>query len=196
MNRIAAAVAVGSLLAAGVARADGVHTHDGFYLRMGTGPSYMRASASGSGSDVTVSGNGLELGVAVGGSVAENLSLFGEVASSVSEAPTVEQDGSERVASRNSASVGGVGPRVAYYFMPLNLYVSGTLMLSRYKSAATVSRLGPGVSLMVGKEWWVSDNWGLGVAGRLFGASAKDRRDGDLTWTMSSVGIVFSATYN
>jgi hypothetical protein len=55
---------------------------------------------------------------------------------------------------------------------------------------------GGGISLMIGKEWWVSDNWGLGIAGQLFGGSAKDKDDEDLQFDTFSVNLCFSATYN
>lgn len=48
---------------------------------------------------------------------------------------------------------------------------------------------------MVGKEWWVSDNWGLGVAANFMVGSMKDK-DYDTRWTGLSTSILFSATYN
>jgi hypothetical protein len=48
---------------------------------------------------------------------------------------------------------------------------------------------------MVGKEWWVSDDWGLGVAAQLLLGSAKDPYS-DAHWTSRGVAVMFSSTYN
>ena len=60
---------------------------------------------------------------------------------------------------------------------------------------------GPGLSLVVGKEWWVSDNWGLGVAAQLYAARMKDREPavagGDApTWRALGLNLLFSASFN
>ena len=49
---------------------------------------------------------------------------------------------------------------------------------------------------MLGKEWWVSRNWGLGIAGGLFTASLKDKNVPGLTWSAGAASLLFSATYN
>ena len=49
---------------------------------------------------------------------------------------------------------------------------------------------------MVGKEWWVTQDWGLGVAGEVLFASMKDAGDTSITWTGTAFSVVFSATYN
>jgi hypothetical protein len=53
------------------------------------------------------------------------------------------------------------------------------------------------MNLMVGKEWWVSTNWGLGVAGQIMYMSIKDKEiieEKDMTF--ASFGVLFTATYN
>lgn len=58
---------------------------------------------------------------------------------------------------------------------------------------------GIGINLAIGKEWWVSDNWGLGVAAQLSSTVLPDKnlRTGEeLNLTTHSVGILFSATFN
>jgi hypothetical protein len=46
----------------------------------------------------------------------------------------------------------------------------------------------------LGKEWWVSDTWGLGVAGMLLASG--NGGGGGSTFTTWSGAILFSATYN
>jgi hypothetical protein len=49
---------------------------------------------------------------------------------------------------------------------------------------------------VVGKEWWISQNWGFGLAGEFIAASMKDETDPKVTWTASAYSLLFSATYN
>ena len=58
------------------------------------------------------------------------------------------------------------------------------------------SRSGTALELMVGKEWWVSANWGMGIAGEFVGASMTDKNTPGLTWSASSLSVLLSATYN
>jgi hypothetical protein len=61
-------------------------------------------------------------------------------------------------------------------------------------SSKQFTKTGFGFNLMVGKEWWVSDNWGLGVALQLLLAGAKDR-DGT-EWDSGALAVLFTATHN
>jgi hypothetical protein len=87
--------------------------------------------------------------------------------------------------------------------MPLNLYLSGTLLLQQVSlsdsndsnSTLNLTNVGLAASLMVGKDWWVSENWGLGAAAQLLLGSAKDRYV-DSNWTTAALALMFSATYN
>jgi hypothetical protein len=88
------------------------------------------------------------------------------------------------------------------YYLPNNVYIAGTLATMQWSvtesddSNATLadSKWGFGVQGLVGKEWWVSEDWGLGVAGEVMAASMKD--DDDNTWTGLAFSLLFSATYN
>jgi len=188
------------------ARADEPKQHRGFYLRMSLGPSAtgMRAEDS----DVRIRGGGGSLSVAVGGALTENLVLYGELFRDGIDDPDV--DGTHVDSSRAvEAGLGGIGPGVSYYFMPLNLYVSGTVALM-WGTLTIEDELDPddrtqlstkgglGLSLMVGKEWWLSRNWGLGIAARLTAAGMKDDDivDGDAKWSAGGFALLLSATYN
>ena len=108
----------------------------------------------------------------------------------------------KRGANSDSASVGGAGAGLAYYLEPVNVYFSGALMLVTFElddsrnNAIYQSDSGVGFQVMVGKEWWASANWGLGVAGELYVASMKDKTDTNTNWASSAFSLVFSATYN
>ena len=98
----------------------------------------------------------------------------------------------------------------AYYLLPAHLYFSGTLTLSYLSrgyygvssgsegsggNGAILTNTDIGGSFMVGKEWWVSANWGLGVAGIVHIASMK-LPNTDSRATAEALSLVLSATYN
>ena len=48
---------------------------------------------------------------------------------------------------------------------------------------------------MIGKEFWVSDHWGLGAALEFAGGWAmKDKDNPDFSWSATSFNLLFSAT--
>jgi hypothetical protein len=95
----------------------------------------------------------------------------------------------------------GFGGGVAYYFMPANVYVSAAIAAIQlrvdYKDEEIAKTdTGVGIDLLVGKEWWVSEGWGVGVALELSGGRVKDNGPGSPTWSAGSLGLLFSATFN
>jgi len=183
----------------------GYHDHDGFYMRLCIGAAYLRASDSYGGQSETFSGSGLSMDFAFGGVVASNLSIFGEIAISSAIDPTYESGGTSMTLTNTNLNLVGFGPGVAYYLQPLNLYLSGSVLFSRVtaddsssnsnNSTLDLTDTGFGMNFMAGKEWWVSANWGIGVATMLQFASMK-MRDYDARMTATGISLLFSATYN
>lgn len=175
------------------------HRHDSFFLRLWIGPAYTSMKLEDA--DVEVSGGGGSFGIAVGTAVQENLIIFGQLFDDIAMNPTIKMGGAELETSDVNAGVIGVGAGLAYYIMPANVYVSGALtytQISVQQDGQEIgeSEFGPGFSLMIGKEWWVSNNWGVGGALQLFGGRMKDKGDGAPTWQTTAAALVFSATYN
>ena len=180
-----------------------VHAHDGFFLRLDLGGGYLEHSSPTNSvlGDMKVSGGAGSFGVAVGGAVAENLILAGHLYSSAISNPSISySSGASGNTSDTTMSMVGIGPELTYYFMPVNLYVSGTLAATRLHSSTNGqdgdSDWGVGMRLALGKEWWVSDNWGLGLAGLFSWSSNKDQGAGAPTISTWGLGVAFSATYN
>ena len=119
--------------------------HEGFYLRLMAGYGYTNAKADFSIADT----GGPQFQLAMGYSVLENLALFVQLKESQFRAA-------------------GVG--ASYHFTPVNVFagvVASAGNLSLRRRAGTGQRnsaAGPVVSVFFGKEWWVSENWGLGLA--------------------------------
>ncbi|AKU92444.1 hypothetical protein AKJ08_2831 [Vulgatibacter incomptus] len=140
--------------------------------------------------------------LALGGTIAPNLILFGEVTSSAASNPTVAQGGDIWRADRSSFAVVSIGPGLTYYFMPANVFLSGSLLLTQVQFSDMYSRedteYGPGARLALGKEWLVGRNWGLGLAADAAWSSIPPTNpsSGAKNATTTSFGLSFSATYN
>ena len=171
-----------------------VHRHLGFALRLDAGIGYLSSSTSTAGA--SRDGASGSLGLLIGGAVAENVILAGDIWG------TAMLSGSSMMSqsSEMSYGLGGIGLNLTYYFMPTNIYLSASPSLTFITSmrhdgnTADRSNAGIGIKLAVGKEWWVGDHWGLGVAGQL----VVSRNDGPTGSKFTSLGggVAFSATYN
>ncbi len=200
LSRIA--VGLVAALAARTAQAQ-VHAHQGFFLRLDVGGGYLeqRAPTNSTLGDMKVSGGAGAFGVAVGGAVAENLVLAGHLFSNAVSNPSISfSNGSSGSTNDTTSSLVGIGPALTYYFMPVNVYLSGTLAATRLSLRVNGqdanSDWGVGTRLALGKEWWVSDSWGLGLAGQFSWSSNKDQGTGAPTIATWGLGLAFSATYN
>jgi len=210
-----AALALLALVPAGPAHADAPrpakHTaysayhHNGFLVRLAGGFGYARASQSGS-DDVVLSGGGGAASLAFGGIIAPNLALNADLFGMSALGPKVEVNGTDIGNADNTRmTVAVVGVGLTYYVMPANLYVAASVGAAKGSIETRVrtvlgtvtykddSDLGVGVNAMIGKEWWVGREWGLGLAGQfLFATLPGDASDVDVL----GAAVVLSATWN
>jgi hypothetical protein len=187
-----------------VARPKVVHLHDGLYLHMDLGFGYTSISSN---SNTSYSGTSTSLGIAGGVAFAPNLIAFGNlVVLNISNA-------SQSIAGSPVGNVGGsigwmaLGPGLAYYVEPSNFYFAGTVGIARANfgsgtnstgGSGNITSWGLGGQFLVGKEWWVSQNWGLGIAGQVVLSTASDANPAlsSINWTTAGFNLLFSATYN
>jgi len=188
----------------------GHHTHDGFYMRLTTGLGYLNAKYKYLEQDTTISGTALAATFAFGGAVANNLVLYGELLMTMAIDPKSEAGGVSKTLTDQNVNLMGIGPGVAYYLEPSNIHFSGTLAFSQVtqsnssssnsNNSVDLTEMGLGLSLMFGKEWWVSHDWGLGGACMLHIASMKTKQETagipDTKMTATALSFLFSATYN
>jgi hypothetical protein len=178
--------------------------HDGFYLRLHMGGGFGQVSGTNSLGDKLEIGSGaVSSGIAIGGVVMPNLIIFGNAFAISLEKPDLNVNGMYDSTQDGATIFGGLGPGIAYYIDPYNIYFSGTIAATVFQTQKMPnvnkyeSRVGLGFQGMVGKEWWVSDNWGLGIAGEFVGAGGmRDKVDSALKWSGYAFSVVFSATYN
>ena len=201
---LAVVVVAVSLGAAGVARAQGmggIHEHDGFFLQMDLGVGAMSSKASSGGIDVELSGTAAQFSLVLGGVVAPNFIVGGHLWGVTVSSPDVKVNGSS-LGSVSDSSIGlsGVGLNLTYYFMPINIYVSATpsigVLTAKQGGSSYDTKNGFAFRLAAGKEWWVSDNWGIGLNLQFAHSSNEDKGTNPPTWATNWFGVAFSATYN
>ncbi len=181
----------------------GVRRHDGFYMRLGVGA----AALAGEVGAVELGGAGLATEFALGGTVAPGLVVGGGsypvfVPTTSYEFATGEkQDG-------DGTTVALIGPFVDYYINPAGgLHVQGSLGLnsSALKAPSELEQSGVGLGLMlgVGYEWWVGEQWSMGVLGRLTTTASHEvegKVDGLLTVkndaSFTTFGLLATFTYH
>jgi hypothetical protein len=181
----------------------GYHTHDGFFLRLMMGAGYMKVASASSGYDLQAAGAVFGDTISLGASIGENLQLAWDTTVFMGDATT---GGQSRAQYSTGAFFGLIqmGPAVSYYFMPDNIYIAGSFGLGgvflseRRDGQAEVDhrmKMGWGATVSGGKEWWTSDNWGLGAVGRLTYAQSREETTGCL-FRGYNFTVAFSATYN
>jgi hypothetical protein len=157
---------------------------------------------------VSLTGFSLSTSVALGGAIADNLILDADFFEASIFDPAVRLDGHYIGHSNAVYRDLGIGDDqqlecfgfgLTYYIMPANVYLVGSLGLGRvvFQDVSGVragSYLGPAGNFMVGKEWWVAPDWGIGIGAQLILLSVHDEVLGRVG--AAAVNAMFSATYN
>jgi hypothetical protein len=179
----------------------GEPTHQGFFLRLHLGGGSSSYTGSGPAGSTYIAGGNLSFGIALGGTVAPNLALFGNYF--VSVAGSASASGTDtRFATTGDAGIDGFGAGAVYYFEPINLYLSAAVAAAflviddKQQKMIDETDTGIGFEAMVGKEWWISQHWGVGGAAEFAGATDMKGHDvSGVTWSAKSFNLVFSASY-
>lgn len=169
-------------------------THDGFYLRLDLGLGYLTSSASQGGVDASIYGGAGEFGFAIGGALFPHHILAFHLWGVGVSNPTVSANGASGTAS-SDYSIFAFGPQYTYY-APSDLFFSITPGLSQLSAGDSQSDVGFGLQAALGKEWKVSEKWGLGVVGELTLGVNQDSTPNPPTFTTFAFTVAFSATYN
>jgi hypothetical protein len=187
----------------------GYRRHDGFFLRMTFGVGWGTSELDGSGTaERDWFGPGFAASFDLGASLVENLILHLRLRHASVTWPTLTYDGEERPGRTGVlASQVMVGLGIQYYFMPLNLFVGAAAGIAGIEAVVERRDLpdqryngGTGLAfdLDLGKEWWVSENWALGVAARLSLARvpAPDETGDSAVFDATFGALLFTATYH
>jgi hypothetical protein len=186
----------------------GVHRHDGFFLRLtlGVGGGVVGLDTDGS-DDVGFVGGGWASSIDIGGSNGDNLAFFVRLREASLASPGVYID-DNKVGDADASTItqGMLGGGISYFIMPLNMYLGAAVGLAviagRYRRPGRDELkyngdVGFGFDGEIGKEWWVSDDWGVGVAARVSIANVPggDSVPDDANFGAAFISVLFSATY-
>ncbi len=178
------------------------NTHDGFFLRAALGGGYTNYAASDV-NDVNINGGAVEFDLDVGGAVAENFILYGHFSNNTIPNPTAEIGSVEVESDDTRLSRFALAAGATYYIMPanvsLNLGVGFAIAELEIRDDVTNVRVegntDAGVYLFagVGKEWWIADEWGLGLG--IKGSYARIP-DGGFDYDALTISGLVTITYN
>jgi hypothetical protein len=167
-----------------------VRNHDGFYLRLGLGVGPLYSSEAG--------GVGIPSELALGGTPAPGLVLGVGNYGVVIPKPDDDRDAGQ-------LAFNAWGPFVDYYLDPkLGAHVQASVMfvfgLSSPKDGVE-GAYGPGygAALGAGYEWWIAEQWSLGVVLRAayYTVTLEGRNSGTKTDVSGFVpAVLFAATYH
>jgi hypothetical protein len=213
--RFNALLALLALPLAAFAQNPGARMHDGFYLSLSAGGAGGTTEAdltgaAGSWDNIKFTGPGGIVDLKIGGAVAPNFIVSFDLIGRNVPGPKLETiGGTETLDEDVVLSDGTAGLGLTYYLMPSNVFVSGTLGVARFTfqdlddEDSDPVQTNPGLSLhaKIGKEWWVSDNWGLGVALGYGFVGAERDEDGNNDefngdYASHKVYLLFNTTFN
>lgn len=184
----------------------GYRQHTGFYLSLSVGPNFPSITSEIPGiSNFKFTGTGAQFDIKIGGAVKENLILHATLISNALAGPKVTSSGiSQKISNNVSIGEAMFGGGITYYIMPANFFLSGSVGLGNYtvmaeNNANSIStNRGFSMQLKIGKEWWVSKRWGLGIAATYGKTKLTNSPGGRIEEFMNSnnLGILFNATLN
>jgi hypothetical protein len=175
--------------------------HNGFFFRPDLGIGYLSTNANSFGQSATLSGAAGSFGLAFGGAIDHHNILALHIWDLAAAKTTISVNtpgGSSNV--ELGATIAVFGPEYTYYSND-NLYFSispGLSQLSFDGDNGNTHKTDPGFGLRaaLGKEWWVSDSWGMGLAGQFSFSTNQDTGNNAPTWITWGLSLAFSATYN
>jgi hypothetical protein len=187
---------------------NGFHQHDGPWMRLQLGYGYLSGSISNAqdGIHESFSGDGLTFAAAFGSVVRRNLVVYGElllthIANKQDPPPAFNEDDLSA-----DLTMLGVGPGLAYYLDPYDVYLSTSLAFTSIirtplghlipSNGNSIASYGIGVNFMVGKEWWLSADWGLGLAAQARFAGTGEHGSFETTVSASAYSLLVSSTFN
>ena len=144
-------------------------SHDGgFFLRMAIGGGHASTEVEDSLGDLELHGPSGSFDIAIGAVVAKNFAIHGTLGGFALSEPTVEFRGFEEDGDDVNMAMSMVGGGVTYFFGNTNAYVTASAgaaeLIIDFDGDDETSDTGFAAEVGLGKEWWVGNKWGLGVA--------------------------------
>ena len=170
--------------------------HRGFFMRLALGPGYYSMWADSPEGSLLLRAAGAGLSLSLGGALAENFVLFGEIALQSTLDPQVDTYESGRARAGTSVTTAAIGAGLGYHLMPAQVFFAGSLLVAQARAVDRPTErllgktdLGPALGLAVGKDWWMSPSWTIGVLGRVLLARLRDPAHGRSGAMWDSLGL-------
>lgn len=178
---------------------EGVHLHDGGYLRIaaGYGATHTRETFEDSSADVAMTGSTSVLDIALGGTLVPGLAVAGSLHAQGVWSPTVTVSGVSGTA--DAIGTGMIGVLVDGFPDPKGGFHVGGVVGPAVLIAPNYSSTGYGGGAFVGYDFWVADQWSLGLLVRASYASTRSDDSENLDRskdTTTSAALMFSALYH
>jgi len=150
----------------------GYHKHDGIFLSLHTGWAEQTTIGENLNTlgDITLKHQASTTWIKIGGKNSSNFLLHFDLGFTTMNAPTITAQ--NNILSQNrlkdtSIQIVNAGIGGTYYFMPSNIFLTASIhdASAIYKNIDDQIDLNYGIGLMlaVGKEWWMSKNWAIGI---------------------------------
>lgn len=188
------------------ALAAGARTHDGLHLRLALGFGGVTDSMTGTYAtleyDAKAGGGSVAFHLALGGQIAEGLTLGGYILSESVTSPEAEFEGTPIATTIDVGTLAMLGVFLDWYPNPHGgFHFGGGLGGAGIRTTDNTGKRsdpdeqpgGGGFTLLIGYDWWVGDEWSLGVLGRVTGAGL---RGGDVDHDVGALSVLFSALYH
>ncbi len=201
---VSTAIGTLCLSTAAFAQDGGARTHDGFHLSLGVGAAYTTTAVGldpepAGAPDVSITGFGFAGHLLIGGNIAPGLVLGGGNMGFHVFSPKVdnETDGDGALAGNL------LGIYADYYFDPNEglhgMALIGLATLDDADDNTDKLAVGFGSALGLGHEWWVADEWSLGVLGRvqlMATTLEQETTKAEITFVSIAPALLFTATYH
>jgi hypothetical protein len=200
----------------------GVERHDGFYLRAALGFAGINMERSTEGQIYTVSGDWRDSSVSgvggmselsIGGTPAPGVVIAGTLLLHQIAKPSLKRDNAADTKLDSPLTFAVLGGTLDWYPNPHGgFHLGGTLGLGAAGAKTpsgsafdSIGGAGGAFSVAIGYDWWVGDEWSIGVLGRLSGARVhgeSTERIGGVEVTgeedsnVSAAGVMFSVLYH
>ncbi|MBN2717959.1 MAG: hypothetical protein JXX14_19070 [Deltaproteobacteria bacterium] len=200
MNKLIAAICLGTLLVGSASAQANPNTHDGFYLQMAAGLGGFRSSVDDGGVEATYGGLTLPAQIFVGGTIAQHLVLSGGFFLDTAPAPKFKIDGNEVPGFPDFKQfLLGIGMMADFYVwsnkgLHFPFFMGwGGLETSTDQGAGGSDPTGLMIFLGAGYDFFIADEWSFGVLFRLVVAPLKVD---DVKFKTIEPGILATITFN